>query len=455
MSLLALPTVVWKNVTNNCITFPDVLRFDYAVSLQTDALAEIHAGQEYDYSFTTARSLHPHSLFRLGDWIQSKKVYLRKVEITSFSGPESVVWGNFLHLAGARIRCLGITTNYAGKYLQQAASVHCTNLSELCLSGYSPGSELLHSLLQRNAQTLESLAMSTVGNCETAMVGLLNLTKLHKMELYRDEGDKLDIPALLSKCPKLTALHIGGDLEDPSSAIAIATHCAHLQRLELAQMANAQVEYLFTIVAGCKSIGYLNIFESMELSAADMCTLLQALPNLHTLAYWEWDDEMLETVAAIGVPALRNIHFAGSKISFTSFRVFAEACPKLTGFTFYNLYIDGDLATPENSVFEYCAELLYLQVELFDIELYAVLESLALYCPKLQILNIAYSEHYDSGHLTALLNALLPKCPQLRKLMLPKAERSMQLVIPDSSQDLVISFEDTIYPEWIPFVRIA
>lgn len=444
MNLLSLDQAVWQDILSHWLgSLGQVVRLDFAVGGVTDKNNQFRdIFGKLAVSLPANVCVTPDLLLGLYSWMKLRNVYLSAVEVTMYW----IEWEEVFTFCRSSLKKLRICGTRSGQYCKNiahflhTASIHCRCLQELALeNGTDQDGRTLCSILRNNAFTLVVLTVKGLfGEDCPICLDDISCPSLQVLSWQYDEC--AEFGDFLQRCPNLSALSLMCVFTE-SILSALAQNFPRLKQLRLNSFNRLDAVTLLRIARGCRRLEYLDVF-SFEGSLVE---IIQELPHLHTLhthrrvPEFDW----LE-IAKRGIAPSLHVLDVGSKFSCTGFRQFTAASPHLTGLSVQIIGLDINL--DNTTLFAHCAALKHLEIDMYKAPketVDAMLESVALCCPSLEVLDLTF-ETLSSN--TALQN-ILDSCTNLKYLVNHHIGEGLQ--IPST---VVVAEEGPPLTQWMPAV---
>lgn len=409
-----------------------MVRLDFAVDV-ADIKNQFREGfTQLAFSLPMTVCVTQDLLVGLNSWLRLRKVYLNRIEVMKYF----VGWDDVFLWCRNSLNRLHIVGTESGNFCQNTshflntALVHCQILEELSVENCGGQNvETLGIILRNNASTLVVLI---VKNMRNRTVHLDDISCPRLQVLFWENDFHVSLSAFLQRCPNLYALALdcGGITNSETLVSALAESRLALKRLRLSGMNVFDSNKMLRIARGCNQLEYFELGDYDEYLSENIVEIMQELPYLHTL---ETDDFISEAkwleIAVRGLaPSLRVLD-VNTEFTCTGFRQFTSAYPYLTGLRL--IIRDMNFNVDSLTFLEHCTEMQHLVLQLSRISLDVVeelLESVALCCPRLEILELTYM--YVKQCNTSALQLVLDKCSHLKFFVMGKYDAREHLRIP-------------------------
>lgn len=322
MSLLDVPAVLWHSLLFNWVSFPELIRFDCAVSSgkeDDNLLHTVYSGCNFRFSGNEKLlSLH---LDKLLQWMKSRKVYFASLAVKyNATAPQ---WGQILKWTGNTIRNLRMSDPDV-----ECVSLSCKNLEQLYLEFPTTNAEHLQAILCCNPSTLKTLHLEEldITNDINLDIPVLQITELK----FTSCVSAIMMP-IIGKCPHLWSLYVGDYNIKLNFATCVATHCKQLQVLKIKGANVFDTGALLVIAQGCPKIALLSITDCASQRFEGVREMVCALPAIRSLALKSKSGFAADFVdlKRIRSKSLLAVEIGGFTFPKLSFHKFTVRCPKL------------------------------------------------------------------------------------------------------------------------------
>lgn len=428
MRLLSLDHAVWQEILLNWLgTLRDVVCLDLSID-KSDVNQQFRdVFEQLVFPLPSTVRVSQDLLLGLCSWMKKRNVYLNRVEVEKYLNE----WEEILVWCGNSLRKLHMTEYCEDTVNFLNSTIHyCCCLQEFAVRrcAHQDGATL-SSIIRNNASTLVVLIMEKMFDDDSS-VSLEGICCPLLQVLSWENGNCTDMGVFLQKCPKLFAVSVNrnGNRAPDSFISALAESCPLLKMLRLSELAGLDSNALLRIAHGCSMLEHFEISDCEAFWREVFVEVLQALPHLHTfhtdtiLSEANW----LEIAARGLAPSLRVLDVF-TAFSCAGFRQFTAVYPHLTGLRVR--IIDIGINLNNSTLFEYCGEMKHIVLWMFGESMEAVdalLESVAMCCPNLEVLELNYGTQCHSGPLQNVLD----KCSKLKYFSHYRRSEALKVQIP-------------------------